>query len=331
MNKKIRYIHKNSEMEVGQFGSACVISSPSAWAQFLDRYANCPTPSRVILSPSIQLKDMKKMASSIKEDLVVGIGGGQVMDASKALAKMAKTACILIPSILSTTAWFNPTSSLKDGAKVYHMRGKYNRILIDCQLIASAPTHLNFGGLMDLLVGYNGLADWRLKKQDKGGAFPKQAETVVLGFCTKLQTFMETNSTLTPEIIPQFARYFIEGTANCYGLLSGRPLDSGEHLLYYAIEERIDKPMNHGAVISLCLLICTHLHGPNAYIKPETLKNLIDNLGIKYRLDDMGILPEQMESILEGMQIFVETRKDPYSIWNTHPDLKNIPLTDLLR
>ena len=154
--KKISFVETSanlSETIIPRLGGAYVVTSPSAWAQFLDLYPTCPTPPTVILNPSIEITSINTMAASIQENLIVGIGGGRIMDATKALAKMAKTKniCILIPSILSTTAWLNPTASLKKGSHVYHAKGKYDQIIIDCPLIAAAPSHLNFGVLSPLL------------------------------------------------------------------------------------------------------------------------------------------------------------------------------------
>jgi glycerol dehydrogenase-like iron-containing ADH family enzyme len=308
-----------SDTLIDSLVSACVISSPSAWAQIVDIYPTCPTPSTLIMNPSIQLEHVQKMASSIKEALVVGIGGGRIMDATKALAKRAKKSCLLIPSILSTTAWLNPTASLKKGSRVHHANGKYDSIIIDCRLIAAAPSHLNFGGLMDLLVGFSGLADWKLKKRKKGGYFPKLAEGVVEDYCDRIRNFMETTTEITPEVVPQMASYFVEGIANCYGLLSGRPLESGEHYLYYAIEELIDRPMNHGTLISLCMLICLRLHGSTSTSSYDTLSDLMKKCNIRYTLGDLNITPEQLIIVLNGMKTFVEVHKYPFSIWNiTH-------------
>ena len=131
------------------------------------------------------------------------------MDATKAIAKLSRKICILIPSILSTTAWINSTASLKKGNQVHHVPGKYNQVIIDSHLIAGAPINLNFGGLMDLLVGYSGLSDWRLKKQKKGKKISEFAEKVVLEYCNRIKAFIESPDELTPDRIPQMAQFII--------------------------------------------------------------------------------------------------------------------------
>ncbi len=244
-------------------------------------------------------------------------------------AKLSKKECILIPSILSTTAWINSTSSLKKGKYVHHTSGKSSQVIIDSHLIAAAPSHLNFGGLMDLLVGYSGLSDWRLKKQKKGKKMSKFPEKIVLDFCKRIRTFMESPDELTQERVFQMAKFFIDGIANCYGLLSGYPLDGGEHLLYYAIEENTNLAMNHGSVISLCTLICLRLHGLNGYFPPDHFKKLMDTYKIKYTLEDLHISKNQFLSILYEMKEYVVKNRYPYSIWNEDPEIRDIILKDV--
>ncbi|MHA1744383.1 MAG: hypothetical protein ACTSWW_00195, partial [Promethearchaeota archaeon] len=86
------------------------------------------------------------------------------------------------------------------------------------------------------------------------------------------------------------------------------------------IEEQIDRPMNHGALISLCMLICLRLHGASSlYVHPDTLRNLMKICNIRYTLGDLDITPEQLIGVLKGMKTFVERHQYPFSIWNlTH-------------
>ena len=72
--------------------------------------------------------------------------------------------------------------------------------------------------------------------------------------------------------------------------------------------------MNHGAVISLCTLICLRLHGSNSYISPENFTKLMNTCEIKYKLEDLHISKNQFRSLIEGMREFV--KKNKYSIFD---------------
>jgi len=133
------------------FKDAYVISSPSAWAFFSSHFN--VNSSQIIQDQSLQVEKIRTTAKEINEEVIIGIGGGRVLDISKAIAKISKKKCVLIPTILSTTAWLNPGASLKDGLKVYHALGKFDEVLIDPELISKAPEHLNIGGIADILCG----------------------------------------------------------------------------------------------------------------------------------------------------------------------------------
>lgn len=314
--RKIVFNNESLSKLLPSFQNNCVITSSSAWKSFIQHYPEYQNAARLITNPSIQEDAISDECDHIDDKVIVGIGGGRVMDVTKAITYRKKLHCILIPTVLSTTAWVNPTASLKVGKIVKHAKGRYHQIIIDSRLISSAPPSLTFGGLLDILVGYNGIVDWGLKKQKNGGYYPPNGEVIIKRFCEKVITFLTSNPKISPETIPIIVDYFIEGIGNCYGLLSGYPLESSEHFLYYAIEEHVDFGLNHGSVIALCLLTCTLLQEDRALISPERWIKLFDSLKINYKLTDLGISWDLFKQIVMNMGEYVQKKKFPYSLWN---------------
>ena len=301
------------------FKDAMVISSPSAWTFFTNNYN--ASPSKLIQNHSLQLSEIVKSAHFIKEELIIGVGGGRVLDISKALAALTKKKCILIPTILSTTAWLNPGASLKEGSIVRHAHGKYNEVLIDPELISKAPEHLNIGGIADILCGYNSLSDWILAKDMKGKKLPKNAKGLILGFCNSVKDNLKSYLPINSESIEFIAHSFIEALRLCWGFRSGYPVEGSEHFLYYALEETYNKPMNHGAIIALNTLRCLGLRGNNALIDENILKMFYTEIGIKFDLKSQGIPKEVYENTLTTMPEFVKKRGLGYSLWNKNLNL----------
>ena len=72
----------------------------------------------------VQVEDFANLARKEERGVIVGIGGGKIMDLSKAVANQAGLPVLLIPRIAATCAAFSPLSVL------YTEEGKYDRLSI---------------------------------------------------------------------------------------------------------------------------------------------------------------------------------------------------------
>ncbi len=326
--KKIRIERNIISKNIDALRDSCVISSQSAWASFSGHFK--AIPSQILFQDSLQLDDIKSLAQKITQERIVGIGGGRVLDYAKVLARIAKKECILIPTILSTTAWLNPGASLKQGAQVLHFHGRYDSVFIDPEFIALAPQVLNIGGIADIICGYNSLSDWMLAKEWNAERMPENARIKVLGFLNDLKGHMESYIPITDASIEYIAHKFIEALGLCWGFRSGRPIEGSEHFLYYALEEMYDKPMNHGVIIALNTLICLQLRGKDAIIEATELKKWYDKIGISYKLSALKISLETYKKALQSMGEFANKRKLGFSLWNLNPSIDDAALREIL-
>lgn len=324
---KVKIVHNNFQEYINQIEDPLVISSPSAWNAFDSLYSI--SSNSILLNQSLQVNAIRKTAESANYPVIIGIGGGKIMDCTKAIAKKTKSRSVLIPTILSTTAWLNPSSSLKDGEIVEHAKGKINEILIQPELISSSPQGLTISGIADLLCGFNSLSDWILAHEIEGVRFPKRAKYIILKYCSKIMNDLEKNMPVSANNISFYTKAFIEGLENCWNLLSGRPLEGSEHFLYYALEEKLNRPMLHGSVIAFTTLLCLKLRQEDSIINPSELKAFFDRCGIDYQLSSLNISPSLMEGILKEMGVFVKKRKLPFSIWNLEGLFENIDCGEL--
>jgi glycerol dehydrogenase len=102
-----------------------------------------------------EIERLAAIATEEKCDLVIGMGGGKVIDAAKAVGNQVNAKTIIVPTIASTDA---PTSAV---SVIYTPAGAFSRylflprnpnlVLVDTAVIAAAPVRFLVAGMGDAL------------------------------------------------------------------------------------------------------------------------------------------------------------------------------------
>ena len=103
----------------------------------------------------------KELADLTKEkgyDVIVGVGGGVLMDFAKLIAFFANLPVINIPTSSATCAAYTPLSVCytPDGRTVgtRHFEHEVSAVLVDTAVLATQPTRLLLAGLFDALAKF---------------------------------------------------------------------------------------------------------------------------------------------------------------------------------
>ena len=229
-------------------------------------------------------------------DIVVGAGGGKVLDTAKAAACFLKAPCVIVPTAVSSDA---PCSAL---SVIYHDDGSLDRrlalpkspdiVLIDSELIANAPARLLVAGMGDAFSTYFEARACHASASDNihGGKSSITAQAIArLCYDILLADGKKAKQAVENKLCTQAVENIIEANT----LLSGIGFESGGLAGAHAIHNGFTvleecHHMYHGEKVAFGTI--TQLVLEN--IPAEELEDIIDwciELGLPVTLKELGI------------------------------------------
>jgi len=291
---------KNLGEELGRF---VVTTMEIPWNVIREKLGG--KPQAVIMVETMEESWLEEMLAKLPEcDTVVGIGGGQAIDAAKYISWKRGIRLVSIPTILSVDAFVTPAAGIRRNHEVVYVgTSTPNPLVIDFEILRTAPPELNIAGVGDLLSIHTGTFDWEYAQSKGKSEYPFSAADVANG-----RKILGKLYTLLPEIHNQTDKgllAIVEGymVMNTLCLPAGhyRIEEGSEHFLFYELEERLKRPFIHGYIVGLGIYLMSQLQN-NQF---EKIKNVMDELGLKYHPADMGIHKEDLIAAMLNIKNFV--------------------------
>lgn len=208
-----------------------------------------------------KIEDLIEMAFSIdnKAQAVVGIGGGKVIDAAKYAAFLRKLPFISVPTSASSDGFSSSSASLAvEGKRTSVPARLAYGIIVDTDVIKSAPERFIYSGIGDLVSKITSLYDWVY--EDAGGY------TVLNDFSMMIAKKAVNSFVRTPfesirddlflkELIDSLA---MSGIANEIAG-SSAPTSGSEHLISHALDKIAEKPELHGIQVGVATYLMSRV------------------------------------------------------------------------
>ncbi len=185
-------------------------------------------------------------------DIVIGLGGGRILDTSKYVSYISKKTYIAIPTTLSNDGLTSPIAVLKthEGrAKSFGCKSP-DGLIVDINTFKDSPKHLIMAGIGDTVSNYTSLYDWKLESEYKNTPLNDFAYLLSDTAFNMLLNSREEDIS-NPLFIKQLAQSIILSGLAMDIAGNSRPCSGSEHLFSHSLDEHYELNLQHGIQVAL--------------------------------------------------------------------------------
>jgi glycerol-1-phosphate dehydrogenase [NAD(P)+] len=273
---------------------------------------------KIISSPTVgEVNRVIKYAHKNKIDLMLGVGGGSVIDVTKLTAYELSKPFISVPTSAAHDGIASPRASLK------HSKGSVSKtaesplaILADTKIINKAPYRMLASGCADAISNISAVLDWELAHRLKGEEFSSHAAVLAK---TAAQLLIENAEDIRPD--SEEAAWFAVKAMIVSGVAMSvagntRPASGSEHMFSHMLDhlgpgimlkgKKYKKPM-HGEQCGVGAIMMVYLHGSDW----KKIRDALKKIGAPTNSTDLGV---SKKKIVEALVRAQEIRPERYTI-----------------
>ena len=249
---------------------------------------------------------------------IVGLGGGQAIDAAKYFAWRLNLPLFQFPTSLSVDAAFGHRAAVRDNGIVKYVGWAVpETVYIDLGIIESAPRALNIGGVGDIFCFITGVMDWRYAeawgKCEPRWPYDESLAAISLAKADAVLAELDEVKALSPRGIQIMVDALKWGGASYHGAgWNPRHIEGVEHYIFYALEAGTGKTFLHGQAVCLGLVLGAMMHGQRL----DELVGAVTHLGLDIRPAAMDVTWSDVFDAMHGLKDFVQREGLAYGIAN---------------
>lgn len=206
---------------------------------------------------NVNIEEITRIAFEIsnRAKAVLGIGGGKVIDAAKYMGYLRKLPFISVPTSSSTDGFSSTSASLLvGGRKTTVPAAMAYGILVDTQVIKTAPERFIYSGIGDMVAKITAIYDWFFEEEHGAS---KVNDMAVMIAKKSVNSFVRTpfedihDDVFLKELMDSLA---MSGIANEIAGGSA-PTSGSEHLISHALDKYAAQPQLHGVQVGIATLL----------------------------------------------------------------------------
>jgi len=272
-----------------------------------------------------EINRLSKIIRANKCDVIIGLGGGKVLDTAKAIAYYEKMQVVIVPTVASSDA---PTSAL---SVIYHDDGIFEEVvifdknpemvLIDTDVIAKAPARLLVAGMGDALGTYFEARGCVEAYRDNfvDGKFTKSSYALAqLCYQILLEDGLKAKISAENNVVTKSLNNVIEANT----LLSGIGFESNgvtaAHSIYYGFTVLPEHHLTyHGEFVAFGTIALLVLENRPKQEIDEVVR-FCDSVGLPTTFEDLkmpDITMEQLQKVANAACVSTETiHNEPFKV-----------------
>jgi len=310
-------------------GRYIIYTQEVPWKLFGVRFKT--KPLKIVMVEQVGLELLNNLLNDFTDcDSIVALGGGLAIDSAKYVAWKKQKRFIAIPTVISADVALCRAVAVREDWKVRYIGDKMpDRLIIDFDVIQSAPTHINRGGVCDILSCYTALKDWEIAHENTGEAIDQQTVDKTRELLGSLFSHQKQIFDVTEDAIKFLIEGYLEEVRLCEAYDSPRPEEGSEHFFAYNLEYRMRRTFLHGSIVSLGVVLMTILQERD----PREIVDFLDRAGVLWKPKDMGLLDKDIVSAIETLYDYCINEKFYYTVINHRkPDRKaGLKLLDIIK
>ncbi|HSP27138.1 MAG TPA: iron-containing alcohol dehydrogenase [Ilumatobacteraceae bacterium] len=272
------------------------------WSSIVDQV---PAPVTIVTAHDMEVAKLDRDVEHTAEDgaeVVVGFGGGTALDTAKYLAWKRELPLLQIPTITSVDAGFTDAIGVRSEGRVRYVGTIVpEEVVLDIDLVRSAPPRLNRAGIGDVLSCHTGLHDWRAAVDaGEGVGWNEAAAELGEALLAELDSMVVDVHDVTPDGIRWLADGYGRIGAACAALGHSRFEEGSEHFWAYAYEHATGVHHVHGELISFAVVAMAHVQEND----PEFVHHVVSYVGVRAHPDDLGISRVEFVENLVGLRAY---------------------------